>query len=99
MGAARAIVILVLCGSVGFASACNRSPPETVADAGMPAPDTGISGGADACASPGPDCYPTPLPPDASSLMILNACTDAQAFDPAPQLPLLGRCGKLPALP
>jgi hypothetical protein len=84
------------------AAACSKSPAEAAADASSPTPEGGggmNDAGIDACPPTGPDCYPTPLPSDASSLMILNACTDAQAFDPTPALPLLGPCGKLPPLP
>jgi hypothetical protein len=64
---------------------------------GQPATDAGQ----DACPAPPnePDCFPTPLPPDASHHMIINACTDAQAFDKHPTLSLLGPCGQLPPLP
>jgi hypothetical protein len=106
MSRAACIIVLGCCAlSVlsAAAPACSQSPSELVPDASATG-DTGTGTGAsdagpDACPATGPDCYPVPLPADASSLMILNACTDAQAFDPAPSLPLLGPCGKLPPLP
>jgi hypothetical protein len=81
------------------APACSPSPAEPVGTSSPDGAPGGPDAGPDACPVTGPECYPTPLPPDASSLMILNACTDAQAFDPAPSLPLLGPCAKLPPLP
>jgi hypothetical protein len=101
----RRAVLLAICAlsaawllSVA-APACSSSPSEPGGMGADATPGGGTDAGPDACPATGPDCYPTPLPPDASYVMILNACTDAQAFDPTPSLPLLGPCGKLPPLP
>jgi hypothetical protein len=100
-----------MAASAVWGVACsNSNNPSENPDSGQPPPveaggqdsptPPGDSGPADSC--PGtstPDCYPTPLPPDASHEMIINACTDAQAFNKTPTLPLLGPCGALPPLP
>jgi hypothetical protein len=54
----------------------------------------GNDGGGGGDAMP-PDCYMNPK----THLEIINACTDAQAFDKNPKLPLLLPDGGLPPLP
>ena len=58
------------------------------------APGTGGSAGAGG-AGGAPDCFMNPM----THVEIINACTDADALDKNPDLPLLGADGSLPPLP
>jgi hypothetical protein len=92
------LAALALATLVGLPACSRAGNSATTGDSGVN--HDGGSATGDAC--PGtnqPACYPTPLPLDASHEMIINACTDAEAFDKSPNLPLLGPCGKLPPLP
>ncbi len=60
----------------------------TGADTGSSGPGGGGGGGA-------PDCFENPQ----THLEIINACTDAEAVDRDPVLPLLEPDGSLPPLP
>jgi hypothetical protein len=98
-GRSMTLAALALATVVSLPACTRAGNSATTGDSGV-SHDGGSAATGDAC--PGtnePACYPTPLPLDASHEMIINACTDAEAFDKSPNLPLLGPCGKLPPLP
>ena len=65
----------------------------TTGDSGMG--DGGVIGDGGTADSGPPSCYTNPQ----NHFEIINACTDAQAFDKKPSLPLLLPDGALPPLP
>ena len=81
---------LLLC-SVLAAAACSSSAKSASPDLAMAAP-------AD-MAVPPPDLLPSCVTNPMTHVEIINACTNAQAFDKTPFYPTLAPNGQLPPLP
>lgn len=101
----KRIALLPAAALLAFALAgCNGDdtsvPHESPPDSGTTQADSSTGGGDSGAGDSGqaggePDCYPNPK----THHEIINACTDAQAVDKKPVLPLLQPDGSLPPLP
>jgi hypothetical protein len=97
--AALSIASLGLVGCTGDdTQAAHESPPDSGSQPDSTAGNDsggGTDGGGGDSGNPEPDCYMNPK----THHEIINACTDAQAVDKTPSLPLRQPDGSLPPLP
>jgi hypothetical protein len=100
LGASAVLGLLAFSAAVA-GGACGGSVPSDLGQGGTTATTTGSTsatgtgGGNAGDAGPDGDCYPDPM----TYVEIINACTNAQAVDVNPNLPLLLPDGGLPPLP
>jgi hypothetical protein len=96
MRAHKVLGPLALLGLLAFSAAlaggaCSSGVPSDQGQGGT----TTTSTGSTSMTGDGGDCYPNPM----TYVEIINACTNAQAVDVDPVLPLLLPDGGLPPLP